>query len=65
LKAQDVLAVVLQLLALFPTVEPAIARAIADFQKLFADGNEPTQADIDALLDRVKAQSAVIQSQPD
>jgi len=65
LNAQQVLAIVLQVLALFPTLEPAIVRAIEDFKKLFENGGEPTQADIDALLDRVKLQSSIIQSQPD
>lgn len=63
--AEAVLSIVLQLLALFPSLEPAIIRAVEDFKKLFENGGQPSQADIDALLDRVKTQSATIQSQPD
>lgn len=56
---------VLQLLALFPTVAPAAIQAVKDFEALFANGAEPTQADIDALIDRVKTQSAQIQALPE
>lgn len=62
MNAQQVIQVVLQLLALFPTVEPAIIRVIQDFEKLFANGATPTQAEIDALIDRVKTQSQEIQN---
>lgn len=65
MSVEAVLAIVMQFLALFPTVEPALVRAIEDFRKLFENGGQPTQADIDALLDRVKSQSAAIQAQPD
>lgn len=63
--AQAALQLVLQLIALFPTVEPALVQAIRDFEALFANGGTPSQADVDALLDRVRAQSAAIQAQPD
>lgn len=63
--AKTAIQLVLQLLALSVTLEPAIRRAVEDFQKMFEDGNEPTQADVDALLDRIKSQSAQIQNQPD
>lgn len=62
MNAQQVLQAVLQLLAIFPSVEPALVQAIRDFEALFQNGNEPTQEDIDALLDRLKSQSATIQS---
>lgn len=56
------LQIVMQLLALYPTVEPAVVKAIQDFQAMFAGGAQPTQADIDALIDRIKTQSAEIQA---
>ncbi len=62
---QVILQLVLQLIALFPTLEPAFVQAVKDFEALFANGGEPTQADIDALLARVQTQSATIQAQPD
>lgn len=55
-----ILAAVIQIIALFPTLEPAFVQAIRDFQSLVNSGTA-TQADIDALLDRVKSQSATIQ----
>lgn len=61
MNSNQTLQLVLQLIALFPALEPAFVQAIRDFEALFAEGKEPTQADIDALLDRVKAQSAEIQ----
>lgn len=63
--AAAALQIVLQMLALAPTVAPAVVKAVEDFKAMFADGNEPTQADIDALLDRIKAQSAAIQNLDD
>lgn len=60
--ATAILQIVQAILALYPTVEPAVVKAIEDFKALFADGAQPTQADIDALLDRIKSQSATIQS---
>ena len=60
--AQQAIQLVLQLLALFPSVEPSIVKAIQDFEALFASGAAPTQAQIDALIGQIKTQSAVIQS---
>ena len=59
----EILAVVIQIMALFPTVEPALVQAIRDFESLVTTGTA-SQADIDALLDRVKSQSATIQAMP-
>lgn len=56
------LGIVTQLLSLVPQVAPAAIQAVNDFKAMFANGQEPTQADIDALIDRVKTQSATIQS---
>lgn len=56
------LQIVMQLLALAPTVEPAVVQAIKDFKAMIDSGNTPTQADIDALIDRAKSQSAQIQA---
>lgn len=52
----------LQIIALYPTVEPAVVQAIKDLKSLFEGGAQPTQADIDALIARVEAQSAQIQA---
>lgn len=60
--AIQVIQAVLQLAALFPSLAPAFIQIIRDFEAMFAEGNEPTQADIDALIDRVKSQSAAIQA---
>ena len=57
------IAAILQLAALFPTLEPAFVQAVKDFEALFANGAQPTQAYIDALIARVQAQSAEIQQQ--
>ena len=57
----EILAVVIQIMALFPTVEPALVQAIRDFESLVSTGTT-SQADIDALLNRVKSQSAMIQA---
>lgn len=54
--------VVLQLLSIFPSVEPAVVNAVNDFKNLFDNGAQPTTADIDALIDRIKTQSAAIQA---
>lgn len=60
--AAQILQLVLQLVALFPTLEPAFVQAVKDFEALFANGSQPTQADVDALIARVKAQSDIIQA---
>lgn len=60
--AAEAISMVLQILALFPTVEAAIVQAIKDFKALIDSGTEVSQADIDALVDRVKTQSAAIQA---
>lgn len=62
MSVEAALALVMQLLSLFPTIEPAVMQAITDFQNLFSNGAQPTQADIDALITRVTAQSQEIQS---
>lgn len=62
MKASEVLQLVLQIIAMFPALEPAFVRAVEDFKKLFDDGAEPTQADIDVMLARIKEQSATIQA---
>jgi len=60
--ATAALAIAIQIIGLFPTVEPAVIQAVKDFRNLFqGGGKEPTQAEIDALLDKIKAQSAEIQ----
>lgn len=59
--AEAAIALVLQLLALFPKVEPAIVQGIKDIKDLIAGGGTPTQADLDALFARAKAQSQQIQ----
>lgn len=56
------LSVALQLLALFPSIEPAAIKAVEDFKNLFTNGQQPTQADIDALINKIKTQSAQIQA---
>lgn len=55
------LSVVMQILALYPTIAPGVTQAIADFRDMFAGGKQPTVADINILLDKIKAQSAAIQ----
>lgn len=57
------LALIEQLMALYPTLEPAFVNGFKDLQGLFAGGNEPSQADIDALISRVQSQSAAIQAE--
>lgn len=56
-----ILSVVLQLLALFPSIEPAAVKAVEDFKAMLAGGATPTQADIDALISKAQAQSQTIQ----
>jgi hypothetical protein len=63
MNAAAVLQLVLQLVALFPTLEPAFVQAVKDFEAMFASGNTPSQAEIDALLARVQTQSQIIQSE--
>lgn len=60
--ASEAIAVVLQLATLFPTLEPAFVKAVQDFKAMFSSGAEPTQADIDALIQRIQEQSAQIQA---
>lgn len=60
--AKEAIAIILQLLALFPTVAPAVVQAVKDFQKLFEDGHEPTQSDIDELMAKMEEQSKLIQN---
>lgn len=57
-----ILSVVLQLLALFPSIEPAALKAVEDFKAMLEGGAVPTQADIDALVNRIQAQSKTIQA---
>lgn len=52
----------MQLMGMFPTVEPALVKGVQDLKDLIAGGGTVPQSDIDALLDRVKAQSAAIQA---
>lgn len=59
---ETALQLLLQALALLPTVAPEVMRLVEDFQKLFKDGKVPTAAEIDALIERVKTQSATIQA---
>lgn len=61
----EIIAGVLQIVQLGVQLTPAVLRAIEDYQALFADGKEPSPEDLAALLDRVRSQSAAIQSQPD
>lgn len=63
--AEAIIALILQLMSLFPTVAPALVQAVKDVEMLFANGAQPTQEQIDELLSRVKAQSVTIQNQPD
>lgn len=60
--AEAAIALVSQLIALFPAVEPAIVAAVNEFKALFAGGATPTQAQIDALFDKIRTQSAQIQA---
>lgn len=57
-----ILQVVQAILALYPTVEPAVVKAVQDFEALFANGATPTQAEIDVLIGTIKTQSASIQA---
>lgn len=61
--AQAALQLVLQLVALFPSLEPTFVQAVKDFEALFSGGATPSQTDIDALISRVQSQSATIQSE--
>jgi hypothetical protein len=58
----EIIEIVEAILALYPTVDAAASKAVADFKALFADGAQPTRADADALIDRIRAQSAQIQA---
>lgn len=49
----------LQLVALFPTLEPAFVKAVKDFEALFNSGTA-TQEDLDNLIAQAQAQSAII-----
>ena len=55
-----IIALVMQILALAPTLVQAAA-AVKELGDMVSDGKEPTQAELDALIERVKAQSGEIQ----
>lgn len=59
--AAQAIELVLQILALFPQIEAAAVQAITDLKALFDSGATVTQADIDAIINRIKAQSEEIQ----
>lgn len=40
-----------------------VTTSLADFKALFDDGNKPSQEQIDALITKIQAQSAIIQEQ--
>lgn len=60
--AAAVLQLVMQILSLFPTVEPLAVQAVKDLENLISGGGTVSQADIDALITRVQTQSAAIQA---
>lgn len=53
---------IIQIITAVQPLVPEAVKAVEDFKALFADGATPTQADIDALILRVQAQSAQIQA---
>lgn len=55
----------MQVLGAIITLTPKVIEAVEDYKKLFADGGQPTQADFDALVAKIKSQSEAIQAQPD
>ena len=55
-----IVALVMQILALAPTLVQAV-QAVEKLGELVKDGNTPTQADIDALLATLQTQSEQIQ----
>jgi hypothetical protein len=60
----SLLAFVLQLIALFPTLEPAFVQAVRDFNALFNSGNvtdEDAQKFLNDVIARIQSQSAMIQ----
>lgn len=57
---QAIIALVMQILALAPTLVSAIA-AVQKLEQLIANGQVPTQAEIDALLDSLNTNSDTIQ----
>lgn len=59
MNAAAALALALQIVQLAPDLIRATA-AIKELYEMITDGKEPTQAEIDALLERVKSNSAVI-----
>ncbi len=56
-----IVAIVLQLVSLAPNVIPLIQKAIEGLKDAFDQNGEVTQADIDALVANVQAQSEEIQ----
>lgn len=58
----QIISLAVQVIAAAQTLTPVALQAIEDFKKLFADGAEPTQADIDALISKINSQSETIQS---
>lgn len=58
----QIVALVVQVISAAQTLTPVALQAIADFEKLFADGAEPTQADVDALIAKINSQSEAIQA---
>ncbi len=62
MNAQQIIALLVQVIGLAQTLTPAALQAIADFKKLFDDNTAPTQEDFEALLTRLSAQSDAIQA---
>lgn len=62
MNAQQVIALLVQVIGLAQTLTPAALQAVADFKRLFDDQTDPTQEDFDALLSRLKSQSDQIQA---
>lgn len=60
--AAEIITAVVTIIKAAQELAPAAEQAIEDFRKLFSDGNEPTQADIDALIDQINANSTKIQA---
>ena len=58
----QIITALVQAIQIAQELTPLALKAIEDFKALFADGNEPTQADIDALIATINEQSAQIQA---
>lgn len=62
MSVEAIIALILQVISAAQTLTPAAIQAVEDFKKLFAGGQVASQADLDALIARLKDQSAQIQA---